>query len=124
MIEFNPPSHAVDLMFQATNVMMPIITGYLVLFVGAIGTLWDMSNNRPVRIDWRLVGTTLFIGILALGFFASTMHFGISYALPNHSKDPDSLLKMAGLCIALGYTMFIIALVAGAYTCFKAIRVR
>lgn len=114
----SPHSHTVDLVFQAVSIMIPVVTSYLVLFVGAIGALWDMSSRRPVKFNWRMASGTIGTGTFALGLFAGAMHFGIVYSAK------QQFLWDARVCLFLGYSVFVLSLILGASTCFEAIRTR
>ena len=47
----------VSLIFDATKVMIPVITGFTVLFAGSVGKIWQLRHeNKPLHIVWWLVG--------------------------------------------------------------------
>ncbi|MBE9067188.1 hypothetical protein IQ260_11025 [Leptolyngbya cf. ectocarpi LEGE 11479] len=115
-------AYTIDLIFEAVGIMVPVITGYLVVFVGGVGTLWEISTKRLVKINWRLVGVTLLLGLLSLGTFAGAMHFGLSATLD--ASEAETKLLDARWCLAIGYNIFVGSLIAGAYTCFRAVRPR
>ena len=122
-------SHTVDLFFQAVNVMIPVVTGFLILFMGAVGTLWQMSTaERPLRIAWRWIYATVIFGVLSFGFFAWSMHYGIRFSATNiDSLSVDLSTRMlwkARRCLAVGYQLFILSLGLGALSCRLSIRHR
>ena len=115
-------AYTINLIFEAVGIMVPVITGYLVVFVGGVGTLWEVSTKRFVKINWRLVCVTLLLGLLSLGTFAGAMHFGLAATL--HPNAADEKLLYARWCLAIGYDIFVSSLIAGAYTCYRSVRSR
>lgn len=65
----NPPHlETVKLIFQAMNVMIPVVTGFLVLFVGSIGKLWHIHrSDNKIRIAWKTASIVVLISRTCLG---------------------------------------------------------
>lgn len=127
-----PTTPTIELVFQAVNVMVPVVTGYLILFVGAIGRLWELSSERSLRLNWRFAGFTVITGILSLGCWAGAMAFGIMWSIGKNSRPwwllcktitPKEALYFSRHLLGFGYSMFILSVILGIWTCWRSIRV-
>ena len=110
----------IDLVFRAVGIMVPVVATYLVVFIGGVGTLWEVSTKRFVKISWLWVSITLAIGLLSLGIFAAALHY--SFLAVGNGSTMETNLFQARLCLARGYTLFVVSLISGAYTCLRAVR--
>jgi hypothetical protein len=118
--------HTVELIFRAVNVMLPVVTGYLVLFVGAIGKLWQLSEEYNLIIRWNMANFTIITGIFSLGCFAGAMAFGIIFSTGENSKPwwlcrkhitPKKALSFSRQFLSFGYSIFILSVILGILTC-------
>ncbi|NEP16130.1 MAG: hypothetical protein F6J97_04410 [Leptolyngbya sp. SIO4C1] len=123
--------HTVDLIFQAVSVMVPVVTGYLLLFVGAMGKLWELSMQKRLKVAWRLAGYTLLAGVLSLGCWAGAMAGGIMFStgrslrpwwLLRQLVTPEKALELSAQYLSAGYTLFILSIVLGILTCWRSVR--
>ncbi len=67
-----PWEKAARLLFDAAEIMVPVITGYLILVVGSVGKIWEKRNELP-RIRWKLLIHSLLLGIGSLGFWIGVL---------------------------------------------------
>lgn len=116
----------VELIFRAVNVMLTVVTGYLVLFVGAMGRLWELSEEHRLTIDWNLASLTIITGVFSLGCWAGAMAFGIMFSTGENSRPwwlcrklivPKQALGFSRQFLSLGYSMFILSVILGIWTC-------
>ena len=59
----------VSLVFDAAKIMVPVVTGFAVLFAGSVGTVSRMGRS----ISWWPARTAVALTLLSLGFFAGAM---------------------------------------------------
>jgi hypothetical protein len=127
-----PTKPTVELVFQAVSVMVPVVTGYLILFVGAMGRLWELSSERRLRLAWRFAGFTVIAGLLSLGCWAGAMAGGIIFSTGENSHPwwllgkkitPVEALWLSRQFLSFGYSMFIVSAILGILTCWRSIRV-
>lgn len=69
---------AIDLLFRSSQVMVPVITGFIVLVSAIVGKIWE-SSDEP--IEYRLVGVGIALGIISLFLWLGVMPFCYKAAL-------------------------------------------
>jgi hypothetical protein len=68
----------IELVFDAVGVMIPVVTGFLVLFAGSVGKLWEREREKKdTQVAWKTAVLVAVIELLAMGFFAGAMALGI-----------------------------------------------
>jgi hypothetical protein len=62
----------VQYLFEATKVIIPVITGFLVVFGGTAVRVWDAdSGMKLTRLQWISGGAAVLFGDRSLGSLAS-----------------------------------------------------
>ena len=121
----------VELIFQVVSIMVPVVTGYLVLFVGAIGRLWELSSERQLRLAWRFISFTVVAGVLSLACWAGAMATGIMFSTGEYFHpwwllwqkiSPEQALRLSRHFLSFGYSLFILSIVFGMWACLRSIR--
>ena len=121
----------VELVFQVVSIMVPVVTGYLVLFVGAIGRLWELSRDRQLRLAWRFIGFTVVAGVLSLICWAGAMATGIMFSTGESFRPwwllwqkifPQQALRLSRHFLSAGYSLFILSIIFGIWACLRSIR--
>ena len=132
----DPGLETVKLIFDAVKVMIPVLTGFLVVFVGAVGKLWDMSRKPPgsedIRISWVTAGLVVVVGVWGLGFWAGAMEFGIKYVVGGPQSfwlvfqdiPTPKLLWLARQFNKWGYRLFIVSVSLAGVFCYMIVRPR
>jgi Na+-driven multidrug efflux pump len=119
----------VELVFHAVGVMIPVVTGFLVLFAGSVGKLRERSRKeKDARVVWKTAVLVALIELLAIGFFAGAMALGIIYS----TGEPETLFRMkyspaealvnARRFVGYGYISFIAGIVVA--MCFYGLSLR
>jgi len=111
----------ISYLFEATKVMVPVITGFLVLFGGSIARVWERS---PLR-EWdplqrRSAMFAVLLGLVSLGLWTGTMAFCIRASAGTNASDlqvfgpfdPALNLRLGRYCAAVGHLSFFAAVVA------------
>jgi hypothetical protein len=63
---------ATGVLFEAAQIMIPVITGYLVIVVGSIGKVWEKRKELS-DIRWRYLIHSTLLGLGALGFWIGVL---------------------------------------------------
>jgi len=57
----------VALLKDAVSIMIPVITGFVVLFCGSMGRLWDTARSKSGGpVSWTLAGISLLLAVVSL----------------------------------------------------------
>lgn len=68
---------AVRLLFESAKVMIPVITGFLAVYVGGLGALWKRDDHITTRITLLFAAIPIFLGVIALGLWSGTLPYCI-----------------------------------------------
>ncbi len=107
----------ISLLLDITKVMIPVITGFILLFGGTIGKLWEFQRRDvPLKIDWGLVAVSLLSALISLSFFVGVMYLSVKSTMGIPQKifflfmlDQSALVKLAVTYSKFGYFFFVIA---------------
>ena len=112
----------VSLVFDAAKTMVPVVTGFAVLFAGSLGKLWQMrqATDGPT-IPWSRASIAVLLAILSLGFFAGAMAFALGFQAGTPTRmllisavPRDCALMWARCFLGLGYTIFVVSIFVAA----------
>ena len=94
-------------LFETVKVMLPIVTGYLVLVVGAISNIWKTRLVDFDKFDSRRIKESMVLGIFSLGMWSGVMAFCI------HATRTYKGLYVWGamLCAQAGHVLFFLSIV-------------
>ena len=111
------------LVMEAVKTMIPVITGFLVLYVGGLGKAWELGRSQQV---WKVpvwgASAPILAGILALGCYASSMALVIIHSAQRtfsflvwSNLSVEQQLSLARKFLGVGYWLFLLSVVlAGA----------
>ena len=111
------------LIMEAVKTMIPVITGFLVLFVGGLGKAWELSRGQQAwRVPVWVASGPVLAGIMALGCYASSMALVIIHSdqqpfsfLVWSNLPVEQQLLLARKFLGVGYWLFLLAVfLAGA----------
>ncbi len=100
---------AIDLLYEAAKTFMPVVTGYLVLFSGALGYLWRDEREHLDTSFTKHAAVTLIIGILSFGAWSGTIPFCIRTV----ERSKFSVFKYGKYCASIGHILFFVSVVLG-----------
>jgi hypothetical protein len=108
---------------EAAQTMIPVITGFLVLFVGGLGKVFELSrgDQHAWRVSVWSASAPIVAGIIALGCYASAMALAIMHSAQKPctflvwtNLPVEKQLPLARLFLGNGYWLFLLAvLLAG-----------
>jgi len=75
-----PSAKALEFVFDTVSVMTPVITGYLMLLVGAVGQIWLRRALRFKNPQLAKLSQALVLGIVSMGIYSGAMAFCIQAA--------------------------------------------
>ncbi len=116
----NQPSELIEpikFLFEATKVMIPVITGFIVFFGGSITRLWDpQRTDRSALIHWSSARAAVILAVLALGLWTGVMAFSIRASLGSSTEmhlippfDASLNFRLGRYCAAAGNISFFAA---------------
>ena len=109
---------AIDLLYESARTFIPVVTGYLVIFSGALGYLWrdrrEYLNNSLVKH----AAATIITGIISLGVWSGTIPFcirAIKYSDFNR-------FEYGQYCAQIGHLLFFLSVICGVYFFWRLFR--
>lgn len=102
---------AIKLLFESAKTFIPVVTGYLVLFSGALGYLWRDEREHLNNSFVKHAAATLIIGIISLGIWSGTIPFCIRAM--KYSKF--RLFEYGQYCAQAGHILFFISIICGVF---------
>lgn len=107
----------ISLLFEATKIMIPVLTGFVALFGAAFGRLWERSRDEgSLSISWSLAGLVVAAIVISLAFFCGVMALAIKASVGG-SQDflwwtlsREESIELARDYLAWGYSAFITAI--------------
>ena len=109
-------TETIQLLLDATSIMIPVVTGFILFFGASIGKLWELKqSNSSLRVSWPLVACVFIASIASLTFFVGVAFLAIKASLGEAKSfywlelDSKELIGMARFYLAAGYTVFLVA---------------
>jgi hypothetical protein len=103
---------AVNMLFEAAKLMIPVVTGFLVLSGGILGQLWE--NHSPMLKEHRfLAATPIILGVLSLGVWSGT----VPYCITAVQLGSQRRLNLGQRCARAAHVLFFFAVAAAMYFC-------
>ncbi len=93
------------LLFDAGKLMIPVVTGFIVLFGGSLGQLWIKGKTQFSLFQRSLIVLTMFLGLSSLGVWTGAM----AYCLRATEKQSLELFKNGQLCGQIGHITFFVS---------------
>lgn len=103
---------AVNMLFEAAKLMIPVVTGFLVLFGGILGQLWEKQSTM-LQEHRLLAATPVIFGVLSLGVWSGTAPY-CNTAMQVGSRRR---LMLGQLCARSAHVLFFFAVAAAMYFC-------
>lgn len=68
----------INLIKDGVSIMIPVVTGFIVLFGGSLGKQWQMAKSFPdSHIPWRIAGVSMCFALISLYICFGTMNICI-----------------------------------------------
>lgn len=123
-------THSISLLKDAVSIMIPVITGFIVLFCGLLMKLWQTTDaNKRKAYPWMMVFTTVFTSFISLFFCFGVMLFCINASLGMPDKihwvfeaNPEKMVYWGKLYLHLAYGAFSGAIGAAFFCYYQIIR--
>ena len=120
----------VSLVFDASKTMVPVVTGFAVLFAGSLGKLWQMGQaNGRSTIAWWRASIAVALTLLSLGFFAGAMALAMGFQAGGPTPllfifpiPKDCALIWARHFVGLGYMIFVVSIGATAWFWYRTVK--
>jgi hypothetical protein len=96
---------SVKLLFDTARVMIPVLTGFLALYVGGLGTIWKNSGQVTSQPTLLFAAIPLLLGVVALGFWSGTLLFCTQATA---SVDFQKF-HFGQICARVGHILFFLA---------------
>lgn len=111
-----------EFILEVTKVMIPVLTGLLLLAVKAISPYWKIKRS-PQREDFLWVGVISLVAFLSFGCWAGALagamiHTtnGVGSIIPWFDVSSDEALKQAREFVSWAYSFFVFSVfITGAY---------
>lgn len=107
------------LLFEAVQIMVPILTGFLTIYAAGVGKLWDRLDVKLSRVDFIWVTVICLLAVISFGCWALTLAGAIvstsgesGLTIPFSGKDA---LAAARISMGIGYWFFIFTLFSSGY---------
>ena len=118
-------SNSINYLFESCKIMIPVVTGFIVLFGGSIGRLWESGKD----VEWRWAGWTLILSIISLGLWSGTMPFSIVASLGSPQKlffafgpyNSATIFLFGRWCARIGHTTFFLSVISSCMFYWKII---
>ena len=113
---------SIGLLKDFVSLLVPIVTGYLVLFSGSIGKLWleHKSDLIHVRVIILLAGLSVVVGLLSISILMGTMSLLLKATYGTDQEtfwrgtiSSQELVEYAHVYLINGWTMFTISMAFG-----------
>ena len=132
MIEASPTpealASAIDLLFRTSQVMVPVITGFIVLVSAIVGKLWESSSGL---VEYRVIGAGVVLSVIALFCWLGVMPFCYKAALGYEqgvwgfgTYNSAALFEWGRRFARLGQITFGLAVIAASWFCLRVARRR
>lgn len=100
----------VKLLFETTRLMIPVVTGFLAVYLGALGAFWK-AGHTPILLARRwLITSPVVLGVTSLGIWSGALPFSIRAM---YHQDV-TLFKYGQYCAQAGHVLFFLAVTASA----------
>jgi hypothetical protein len=124
--------NAIKLLLDVSKVMIPVITGYIALLVGGVGSLWrqNLRKENIVIIPWRWINLAFLLAIVSLGVWSGTLSFCIRASLQTPEKlflilgpySPATNFYLGRLCSGVGHVLFFLSILSACIRFWRAIQ--
>lgn len=112
----------VSLLFEATKIMIPVLSGFIALFGASFGKLWEKSRSTgDITLSWPLAIAVAGATVLSLAFFCGVMALcikattsGTQTFLLLWAMSPSESIELARRYMAWGYISFVFAIALAA----------
>lgn len=121
---------ALEILFEATKIMIPVVTGFIVLFTGAVGKMWQIQkSDESLTIKWLWVGVTLGLAICSLGFWSGVMPYCILASMGEpqdnliifKSVEQQRLFLLGRYCARIGHILFFLSVISSCIFMWKSL---
>ena len=120
----------IALLKDAVSIMIPVITGFVVLFSGSMGKLWDMARSKSAGpIPWTLAGISLLLavvslficfGVMSICIKATTGEAGRLFLIG--SMQPKEMITAARYYLYGAYVIFACAVTLSGWFFYRFVR--
>lgn len=124
-----PLDPTISLLFEATKIMIPVLTGFVALFGASFGKLWEKNRSVDgISISWPIAICVVGAIVLSLAFFCGVMALCIKASTGEvqdffwWSLSPSQAIEFARNYMAWGYSVFISAIALSAVFYFRVWR--
>ena len=111
------PEFTIKLLFEATQIMIPVLTGFVALFGVSFGKLWEKNREGGgIALSWPLAVGVVACIVLSLAFFCGVMALSIKASSGQEQEflwltlQPSEAVIVARRYMGVGYWFFITAI--------------
>lgn len=123
-------SQTINLLKDAVSIMIPVITGFVVLFGVSIGKLWQTSNSsKRASYPWCNAGVAIFIALISLFACFGVMGICIKASLGEPGRilwmtqvTPEQMVHYGRWYLNVAYFAFSIAISLSAVCYYRIMR--
>jgi hypothetical protein len=123
-------SQTINLLKDAVSIMIPVITGFVVLFGVSIGKLWQTSDaSKRASYPWCNAGVAIFFALISLFACFGVMGLCIKASLGEPGKivwlidaTPEQMVRYGRWYLNAAYFSFSIAIGLSAVCYLRIIR--
>ena len=105
----NEQIEAIKLLYEAAKTFIPVVTGFLVLFSGALGYLWRDEREILKKSMVRHAGFCILLAINSLGFWSGT----IPFCIRSLQHTDFERFKYGQYCAQAGHVLFFFSVICG-----------
>lgn len=123
-------NETIALLKDAVSIMIPVITGFVLLFCGSMGRLWDTARSKSAGpVSWTLAGISLLLavvslficfGVMSICIKASTGEAGKLFLIG--SMQPKEMITAARYYLYGAYVIFACAVTLSGWFFYRFVR--
>jgi hypothetical protein len=123
-------NHPISLLKDAVSIMIPVITGFVVLFGASIGKLWQTTDaSRRASYPWLNAGVAIFFAFISLFACFGVMGICIKASLEEQGRvlwitgaTPEQMIRYGRWYLNSSYIAFSIGISLSAVCYYRIIR--
>lgn len=111
----NSQLEVIKLLYDTAKTFIPVVTGYLFAFCGAVGYLWKEQRQLLQGELLNHARLTIILGVCSVGIWSGTIPFCIRTV----AFSDFSLINYGQKCAQIGHILFFLSVATGALMALK-----